>query len=70
MTDHNITLYSTGCPLCKRLEQILKSKNIFYTVCTDENKMQEMGIKHVPMLLVNGFLLKTPQAMQWALGAK
>ena len=67
---NNITLYSTGCPLCKGLEKILNSKHISYTLCTDENKMQELGIKQVPMLLVNGNLLRTPQAMQWALGAK
>lgn len=67
---NKIILYSTNCPLCKGLEKILKSKNISYTLCTDENKMQELGIKQVPMLLVNGNLLKTPQAMQWALGAK
>ena len=67
---NNIILYSTGCPICHRLEDVLNSKNIIYSLCTDEHKMGELGITQVPVLSVNGQLLKAPQAMKWALGAK
>ena len=65
-----IICYSTGCPICNQLEHLLNSKNIIYTLCTDEKKMEELGIKQVPVLSINGDILKTPQAMRWALGVK
>lgn len=65
-----IICYSTGCPMCRQLERILNSKGVKYTLCTDENKMIELGIRQAPVLSVNGNILKTPQAMRWALGAK
>lgn len=67
---HNIIVYSTGCPICEQLENILNSKGIIYTLCTNENTMSELGIKQVPALSVDGNILRTPQAMRWALGAK
>ena len=65
-----IILYSTGCPMCHGLEDILNTKGIQYTLCTNETTMAELGIRQVPVLSINGNLLKTPQAMKWALGAK
>lgn len=65
-----IVLYSTGCPMCHGLEDILNNKGISYTLCTDENKMRELGITQVPVLSIDENLLKTPQAMKWALGVK
>ena len=68
---HNIILYSTnGCPLCRNLEKILNTKKIPHTVCKDEAELSRLGITHVPMLSINGEILRTPQAMKWALGAK
>ena len=66
----NIILYSTHCPLCKGLEQLLKTHNINYVLCTDEDKMRALGIKQVPMLSVNNNLLTFPQASKWVLGVK
>lgn len=65
-----IILYSTGCPMCHGLEDILNKKGIVYTLCTNEDKMRALGITQVPMLSIDGNLLKAPQAMKWALGAK
>lgn len=60
-------LYSTNCPLCKGLEKALNNKKIAYELCTDKEKMKELNIKHVPMLLVNGSLLTNKEALRWVL---
>lgn len=60
-----ITLYSTGCPRCNVLKQKLDSKNIEYTVINDVDIMTEKGIETVPVLEVDGQLMKFPEAMKW-----
>ena len=60
-----ITLYSTGCPRCNVLKQKLDSKNIEYDVINDIDIMTEKGIETVPVLEVDGQLMKFPEAMEW-----
>jgi predicted DCC family thiol-disulfide oxidoreductase YuxK len=61
----NIVLYSTHCPLCKGLEKALNNKNIIYSICTDIEQMKELGIKSVPVLSVDGELMRNKDALKW-----
>lgn len=63
-----IVLYSTHCPQCRRLETMLKEKNIEYTVNSDVSEMLRMGIKSVPYLGVDGELLNNAEAISWVKG--
>ena len=65
--EQEIILFSTGCPLCKGLKLALDKKNIQYVLCNDIGVMKEMGIQQLPQLMVNGELMKNPQALKWVL---
>ena len=64
-----IIVYSTGCPQCEALEQMLNSHQIKYTVCSDREKMLSMGLTHVPVLEANGTLMNFKEAITW-IGAR
>ena len=65
-----IILYSTHCPVCLQLERVLMKKGISFVLCEDMEEMKRIGLKQAPALSINGEILKAPQAMKWALGAK
>lgn len=56
-------LYSTGCPKCEVLKIKLKEKGIEYVECNDIEKMRELNIDEVPVLLYNNQLLKFKDAV-------
>ncbi len=59
-------VYSTGCPMCKKLLKRLEESNIDYTLCTDGAAMEKKGIDRVPMLEIDeGQLLDFGQAIQF-----
>lgn len=62
-----IVLYSTNCPQCKVLEMKLNKKNIQYTVCTDVDKMKELGLKAAPslQLVEGGPLMNFADSVKW-----
>lgn len=64
-----VIVYSTGCPQCEALEQMLDSRQIKYTVCSDREKMLSMGLTHVPVLEANGTLMNFKEAITW-IGAR
>lgn len=64
-----VIVYSTGCPQCEALEQMLDSHQIKYTVCSDREKMLSMGLTHVPVLEANGALMNFKEAITW-IGAR
>lgn len=64
-----VIVYSTGCPQCEALEQMLNSHQIKYTVCSDREKMLSMGLIHVPVLEANGTLMNFKEAITW-IGAR
>lgn len=64
-----VIVYSTGCPQCEALEQMLDSHQIKYTVCSDREKMLLMGLTHVPVLEANGTLMNFKEAITW-IGAR
>ena len=63
--EDKIILYSTGCPQCKVLTNLLDGANITYEHCSDIKAMRSIGILSVPMLRVNGDLRNFPSAMRW-----
>lgn len=64
-----VIVYSTGCPQCEALEQMLDSHQIKYTVCSDREKMLSMGLTHIPVLEANGTLMNFKEAITW-IGAR
>ena len=60
-----IKLYSTGCPKCKVLSQKLKDKNIDYELCTDINKILDLGFTTVPVLEVDNKMMDFKTAVDW-----
>lgn len=61
----NVILYSTGCPKCKILEKKLDEKNITYTNVSDVETMLSMGLSTVPMLEVDGDMMKFSDAVKF-----
>lgn len=64
-----VVVYSTGCPQCEALEQMLDSHQIKYKVCSDREKMLSMGLTHVPVLEAEGTLMNFKEALVW-IGAR
>ena len=62
----NIILYSTGCPRCDVLKDKLDAKSISYSINNSVEEMTELGISDVPVLSVNGQMLKFKEAVDWA----
>lgn len=62
-----ITLYSTGCPKCNVLVKKLDNANIAYNLNTtfDVNELLSKGYDEVPLLEVEGKLLKFTEAVNW-----
>ena len=63
--NKEIVLYTTGCPQCKVLKQMLEKAEINYGTCEDIDVMMELGISSVPMLKVDGEMMNFQKAMQW-----
>lgn len=61
----NIILYSTGCPRCDVLSDKLDAKSISYSINNSVEEMTELGISDVPVLSVNGQLMKFKEAVDW-----
>lgn len=61
----NVILYSTGCPKCKILEKKLSEKNVAYTNVSDVEIMLSMGLSTVPMLEVDGDMMKFSDAVKF-----
>lgn len=61
----NVILYGTGCPKCKILEKKLNEKNVVYDIVSDVEVMLSMGMSTVPMLDVDGELMKFNDAVKF-----
>ena len=62
---NRVTLFSTGCPKCKVLENKLKEKDVDFEKNVDTDTMKKMGLTSVPVLSVNGNLLNFVEANKW-----
>lgn len=60
-----LTLYTTHCPQCSVLENLLKSKGLRYTVIDDMQEIRKQKIMSVPVLMRDGEKLTYPQAFNW-----
>ena len=48
--EQTYTLYTTGCPKCRILEEKMTKKALKFAKCTNPKEMQELKIVSVPML--------------------
>lgn len=60
-----ITLYTTHCPMCNILENLLERKGLSYEVVDDVNVMIEKGFTAAPILQVDDVIYSYPQAKLW-----
>lgn len=65
VVDGNIILYTTHCPKCKILSDMLKQKGISFTENDDVQEMINLGFTSAPILNVNGDLMTFNAAMAW-----
>lgn len=60
-----VTLYSTNCPKCIMLEKKMNMKGISYSINSDVDLMEEKGFTEIPILEVDGKILKFKEAVDW-----
>lgn len=60
-------LYSTNCPKCRALGNLLKKNKIEYEVVTDRNVMINKGLTSAPQLEVDGEMMDYNTAIKWAM---
>lgn len=60
-----VTLYTTHCPKCTTLGQMLENKNIKFETVTDINTMIAKGFEFVPMLEIDGQIMNYDEAKNW-----
>lgn len=63
-----VILYSNHCPQCKILERKLHDKNIDFTEINDVDLMISKGFVSMPMLEVDGNVMKFKDAVDWVKG--
>ena len=60
-----IVIYSTNCPRCRTLAQMLDHYHIPYVVNSDTDAMIKLGIETVPVLCVDNHFFEYDQAILW-----
>lgn len=61
-----VKLYSTHCPQCIMLENLLKQKKVAYElVKTTPEEVKAMGFNAVPLLDVDGKIMTFNDARTW-----
>lgn len=58
-------LYSTGCPRCLELKDLLERANITYTLVSDVKTILNAGIDRVPVLQVGDIKMEIKEAKEW-----
>ena len=58
-------LFSTGCPKCKVLKNMLDKNHIQYTVIDDVDVIIENGFSTVPILKISNHEMDFSQAIAW-----
>lgn len=61
-----VILYTIHCPKCKILENELIKKGISYSTITNRSAIINKGFTEVPMLEVDGQVMKFNAAYKWA----
>lgn len=60
-----IILYSTGCPRCLELKDLLERANIEYMLVSDVETILNAGIDKVPVLQVDDTKMEIKEAKEW-----
>lgn len=60
-----VILYSTGCPQCNILKEMLQKKNIIFQIEDNVEKMKELGFSSLPMLSINNKILNFKEAFNF-----
>ena len=58
-------LFSTGCPRCIELKDLLERANITYTLVSDVKTILNAGIDKVPVLQVDDTKMGIKEAKEW-----
>ena len=62
-----VKLYSTHCPQCIMLDNVLKQKKVNYElVKTTMEDIASMGFSAAPLLEVDGKIMNFKEGMEWA----
>lgn len=62
-----VRLYSTHCPQCIMLDNVLKQKKVNYElVKTTIEDIASMGFSGAPLLEVDGKIMNFKEGMEWA----
>ena len=61
-------VYTTHCPVCVVVENLLKEKKIPFEEVTDVEIMKEKGITSVPVIEESGINYVGSEAVQYVLG--
>lgn len=66
-----VTLYSTGCPQCMKIEALLKSKEVQFELSKKTiSEMIDMGFMSTPILQVDDEKMNFESACKWISGYK
>ena len=60
-----VIFYTNHCPCCEVLKAKLVEANISFEIMSDTDAMLKMGITHLPMLSVDGYMMNYPAALAW-----
>lgn len=60
-----VILYSTGCPQCNILKEMLQKKNIVFQIEDNVEKMKELGFSSLPMLSIDNKILNFKEAFNF-----
>ena len=60
-----VTLFSTGCPKCRVLEQKLNAKNIDFVKNSDIQEVIDQGFMSVPVLKIDDKYYDFKQGVDW-----
>lgn len=61
----NVVLYTTNCPNCIELENLLKRNNIEFAKNTDVKEMIKKNFVSAPMLVVDDNIMTFEDAKKW-----
>lgn len=60
-----VILYSTGCPQCNILKEMLQKKNIIFQIEDNVEKMKKLGFSSLPMLSIDNKILNFKEAFNF-----
>ena len=65
LKNKTVLLYSTGCPSCTILKQMLERAGISYIENNSVDEMLKLGFLKVPVLCVDGVNMNFADAKKW-----